>query len=239
MTDSFTWFDPQLRKKIKQKKLAAIIPVGSIEQHGSHLPITTDSEIVTRVANKVGKKIGALVLPTITYGVSFEHAPLFQLSVRDITLQKQIIDICESLESNGIKNIFVINGHHGNQKATSQISKKVSGGKIHVFSYWHFMKRRFDHAGHVETSLMLAVSKNVKMRLAKKGLDEDRLGPMELKKARKLASKSFPKVTKNGIWGDPRRATKKEGVKILSEIIKNLSKTCQTCLTEQKTKLHQ
>ena len=233
MTDVFTQFDPNLRKKIKQKKLTAIIPVGSIEQHGPHLPISTDSEIVTEIANQIGNKIDALVLPTITYGVSFEHAPFFQISVKKATLQKQIIEICESLASNGIKNIFVINGHHGNQKAIHQINKKISNKKANVFefSYWHFMERRFDHAGFVETSLMLAISKNVKMKFAKKGLDESKLSKTELKKVSKLASKSFPKVTKNGVWGDPRNATRKDGKKIFSEIIKNLEKKCQTCLT--------
>ena len=240
MIDIFTQFDPHLRKKIRGTKLSAIIPVGSIEQHGAHLPITTDSEIVTEIANRIGKKIGSIILPTITYGVSFEHAPFFQLSVKNSTLQKQIIEICQSLAYNGIKDIFVINGHYGNQKALMHIRQKIPD-KIHVFefSYWHFMKRRFDHAGFVETSLMLAISKNVKMRLARKGLDEGTLSPSELKKASRLASKSFPKVTKNGVWGDPRNATKKEGERILSEITKNLVKRCQTCLTEQKTKLHQ
>jgi creatinine amidohydrolase len=55
----------------------------------------------------------------------------------------------------------------------------------------------------------------------------------------RLAEKSFPKVTKNGIWGDPRKATKREGQIILDEIMKNLEKKCQTCLTGHSSKLHQ
>jgi len=53
----------------------------------------------------------------------------------------------------------------------------------------------------------------------------------EIKKIGKLANKSFPKATKNGIWGDPTKATKKDGQEILDEIIKNIAKKCQTCLT--------
>ena len=96
------------------------------------------------------------------------------------------------------------------------------------------MKRDFDHAGFLETSLMLAISKNVKMNLAKKGLITDKMTKQEITKISKLANQSFPKATKNGIWGDPRKATKKDGVKILNEIVQNLSKKCQTYLTEDR-----
>ena len=78
---------------------------------------------------------------------------------------------------------------------------------------------------------MLAISKNVKMNLAKKGLITEGMTKQEITKIGKLANQSFPKATKNGIWGDPRKATKKEGQVILDEIIKNLGKRCQSCLT--------
>ena len=65
--------DPNLRKLIKKKNQAAIIPVGSIEQHGPHLPVSTDSDLVTEIAIRVAKKGNFLLLPTISYGVSFEH----------------------------------------------------------------------------------------------------------------------------------------------------------------------
>ena len=80
---------------------------------------------------------------------------------------------------------------------------------------------------------MLAISKNVEMNLARKGLITDGMSQKEIKRLGKLASESFPKITKNGVWGDPTKATKKEGQKILDEIIENISKKCQTCLTER------
>ena len=78
------------------------------------------------------------------------------------------------------------------------------------------------------------ISKNVKMNLAKKGLITDKMTKQEITKISKLANQSFPKATKNGIWGDPRKATKKDGIKILNEIVENLSKKCQTYLTEDR-----
>ncbi|MDH3795121.1 MAG: creatininase family protein [Nitrosopumilus sp.] len=236
MVDIKTQFDPNIRKSIINKKRVAVIPVGSIEQHGPHLPVSTDSDIVTEIAKKISEKNGYFLLPTLNYGVSFEHAPFFNLSIRESTLRTVLTDLCSSLLANNIKTIFIINGHHGNLKSIKNLDVKLkkilkSKQKIFPLSYWHFMEREFDHAGFIETSLMLAISKNVKMRLAKKGLITDGMTKQEIAKIGKLANQSFPKATKNGIWGDPRKATKKEGHVILDEIIKNLGKKCQTCLT--------
>ena len=244
MTEIKSQFDPELRKSIKKKKQIAVIPVGSIEQHGPHLPISTDSDIVTEIAKRLSEKKNYLLLPTLAYGVSFEHAPFFNISIKEATLRTIISDLCESLLANNIKTVFIINGHHGNLKPLKNIDekfRKLSKNKLRVFSlsYWHFMQREFDHAGFVETSLMLAISKNIKMKLAKKGLVTDGMKQQEIKNLGRLAAKSFPKVTKNGIWGDPRKATKRDGLMILDEIMKNLEKKCQTCLTEHSSKLHQ
>lgn len=244
MTEIKSQFDPELRKIIKKKKQIAVIPVGSIEQHGPHLPISTDSDIVTEIAKKLSEKKNYLLLPTLAYGVSFEHAPFFNISIKEATLRTIISDLCESLLANNIKTVFIINGHHGNLKPLKNIDekfRKLSKNKLRVFSlsYWHFMQREFDHAGFVETSLMLAISKNIKMKLAKKGLVTDGMKQQQIKNLGRLAAKSFPKVTKNGIWGDPRKATKRDGLMILDEIMKNLEKKCQTCLTEHSSKLHQ
>ena len=238
MIDIYSQLDPNLRKLIKKKNnLAAVIPIGSIEQHGPHLPISTDSDIVSEVAKRLADKNGYLLLPTITCGVSFEHAPFFNLSVRESTLRSVLVDLCTSLLANNIHNVFIINGHHGNLKPMKNIDlkiRKLTKNKINVFpfSYWHFMQREFDHAGFVETSRMLSISKNVKMSMAKKGLITEGLTKKQIADLGRKANKSFPSVTKNGIWGDPRSATKRDGRKILDEIIQNLSKKCQTCLTE-------
>lgn len=236
--------DPNLRKIIKKKNQIAVIPVGSIEQHGPHLPISTDSDIVTEVARKLSEKKNFLLLPTITYGVSFEHTPFFNLSIKESTLHSILTDLCLSLLANNIKTVFIINGHYGNQNTLRDIDKKLqklSKNNLKVFSlsYWHFMQREFDHGGFVETSIMLAISKNVKMKLARKGLVTDGLNQQQINSLERLASKSFPKATKNGIWGDPRKATKRDGLLILDEILRNLEKKCQTCLTWYSSKLHQ
>ena len=221
--------DPALGKLIKTKKRIALIPVGSIEQHGPHLPVSTDSDIVSEIARRLSEKSGFMLLPTINYGVSFEHHPRFNLSIPKSTLQKFLIDLCTSLSKNKINHIIILNGHHGNQSSLKNIPKimnKISRGKVQVslFSYWHFMKRKFDHAGFVETSIMLAISKKVEMKKARNGFNVDKYSEKQKNRLNKLASRSFLAVAKNGVWGDPTKATAKDGRMILSEIIQNLLK---------------
>jgi creatinine amidohydrolase len=237
-------FDPVLRKIIKKRKQAAIIPIGSIEQHGPHLPVSTDSDIITEIAKRLSSRCNLLLLPTINYGISFEHAPFFNLSVKNSTMQRVLVDLGNSLVSNKIPTLFILNGHHGNQSALRNISKKIELAskrkiRVFVFSYWHFMKIKFDHAGFVETSLMRAISNKVNMKKSKKGLVTENMSKKQILRLSKLASKSFPKATKSGVWGDPTRATTKDGKKLLNEIVKNLEKACQTCLTDKNRKLHQ
>jgi creatinine amidohydrolase len=230
-------------KKIKKNPIF-IIPVGSIEQHGPHLPVSTDSDIISHIAKKVSEKTGFLLLPTIEYGVSFEHHPFFNMSVSSSTLEKVLMDLCVSLWKNKVTNIIILNGHHGNHKTVKKILDKVTRiqgfkAKILVYSYWHFMKRKMDHAGFVETSIMLAISKKVEMHKAVKGLIPDDLSKKKLASLSKLANKSFIVATKNGVWGDPTNATAKVGRTILKEVITSIVKESQTCLTGKTRKLHQ
>ena len=229
---------------LTKRRLVALIPVGSIEQHGPHLPVSTDSDIVSYIARQVSEKNGFLLLPTLQYGVSFEHHPFFNLSVSSPTLEKILIELCISLSKNHIDRIIILNGHHGNldalKKLPDKVAKKIgTKQRIFVYSYWHFMKTEFDHAGFVETSIMLAISDKVMMNKAEKGLVPDGLSRKELSQLSKKANKSFISVTKNGVWGDPTRATQKDGKLILKEIISNLVKESQTCLTGIGRKFHQ
>ena len=239
--DANDLYDPEFRKLIKSKNPTIIIPVGSIEQHGAHLPITTDSDIVTEIASRLAKKCGFIVFPTVSYGVSMEHDPFFNITLQGNTLFWILNHINSSLRDQGIESIVILNGHHGNIHSMKRIEKSNIQGaneklkdsykrKVRCYSYWHFMKHEFDHAGFVETSLMLAISDKVKMKKAKKGLITMDLSEKERKRINKLSTEpgGFPKVAKNGVWGDPTGATKKDGEKFLAEIVRNLAKECQS-----------
>jgi len=229
--DASDLYDPEFRKLIKSKKPTIIIPVGSLEQHGAHLPITTDSDIVTEIASRLAKKCGFIVFPTISYGVSEEHYPLFNTSVNGSDLSRWLNSILNSLGENKIESVVILNGHHGNERSVPHNwYHRYADTKLRGYSYWYFMKHEFDHAGFVETSIMLAISDKVKMKKAKKGLITKGMSEKEIQRINKLSTKrgGFPEVAKNGVWGDPTGATKKDGEKFLAEIVRNLAKECQS-----------
>ena len=208
----------------------AIIPVGSMEQHGDHLPVSTDSLIAENIARLVAEQVPSFIIPPVLFGVSYEHRPMFNISVRNTTLSRIICDICCSLVENGIKRIIIINGHHGNIGALQYIAQNLyekipNDISIHSVNYWHLMQSEFDHAGDVETSLMLATAPEL-VRMDKAEASYNKLSKSKVAYASITNNPgSFPKITGNGVWGDPKNATANKGHKLLDEIVRNLVQT--------------
>jgi creatinine amidohydrolase len=213
-----------------KKTRRAIIPVGSLEQHGSHLPVSTDSLIAEYISRMVAEMVGAFVLPVVSYGVSFEHKPMFNVSLRNSTLSTMICDACVSLAENRIRQIILINGHHGNMGALQYIAQELAGRipktvHVHTIHYWHMMKSEFDHAGEVETSLVLAIAPEL-VRMDRAAPNSKRLSKSKAAYSSITnAPGSFPRITGNGVWGDPRKATAEKGNKLIQEVTARLAKT--------------
>jgi creatinine amidohydrolase len=214
--------------EIKRGNKKIIIPLGSTEQHGPHLPVSTDTIIAEYFANQLTKKIPSYSLSGIPSGVSFEHRPFFNISISNDLLSELLSQICISLGENGFNQIIIINGHRGNMGVVQYIPQKVEriNSKVKVFgiNYWHLIEREFDHGGFVETSLMLAIApKLVQMHKAKSGYLNKKM--LHSTYTTFLSNTSSFKITRNGVLGDPRKATKEEGNKIISITIKNLVRT--------------
>jgi creatinine amidohydrolase len=226
----FGMSDHDFKAALKKKTKRAIIPVGSLEQHGNHLPVSTDSLIAEYIARLTAERVGAFVLPVISYGVSFEHKPMFNVSLRNSTLSTMICDACISLAENRIKEIIILNGHHGNMGALQYIAQELQGKlpkdvHVHTIHYWHMMKNEFDHAGEVETSLVLAIAPEL-VRMDKAVPNSKKLSKSKAAYSSITnAPGSFPKITGNGVWGDPRKATAAKGDKWIREITAGLVKT--------------
>jgi creatinine amidohydrolase len=100
---------------LSQDAKIAVLPVGSFEQHGDYLPLTTDTIVASLIARKVSDDYKLFLLPPVTLGCSHEHAAFAgTVSVSAATVTAVISDVRESLAAQGIDTLVIANGHGGN-----------------------------------------------------------------------------------------------------------------------------
>lgn len=136
-----------------------LLPVGSTEQHGPHLPIGTDTIVATTLADLMaGRRGDVIVAPAIPYGSSGEHAAFAgTLSMGTPALAAVVTEI---VRSSAFARTVVVNGHGGNTEALAAAEATLTHDG-HDVLFWSPRMAGSDggdsHAGHVETSLLLAV----------------------------------------------------------------------------------
>jgi creatinine amidohydrolase len=221
--------DGDFHDRLEQTQ-SAIIPVGSLEQHGQHLPVSTDCLIAEYISREAGRRLEYFVFPVVPYGISFEHAPMFNVSVHDSTLSNILCDICISIANLGIKKIVIINGHHGNMGVLQYVSqntfeKMPPASAVHVINYWSLMNEKFDHAGEVETSILLAIKPTLVNMDKAEASGKILMKSREVYRSMTCRPGSFPELTGNGVWGDPKLASIEKGKELLSEISENVIRT--------------
>ena len=120
---NLTW--PEF-KQMSEKIKTVIVPWGSVEAHGTHLPLSTDILVIDYLAKVVAKKIGAFLFPTIPIGFCF-HAASFPgtVSITQETLMRMAFDMASSLRSNGIQKIIFMSGHGGNVESLEEIAEDI------------------------------------------------------------------------------------------------------------------
>lgn len=206
-----------------------VLPIGSVEQHGSHLPIGTDFLIGNKVGEAVCKRIGALLLPTLPVSTCREHSgSRGNVWMNSDTLYQVLRDITESLKSQGVRRIILIIAHGGifvSGPATREINsdnEDIKLIRVDILNFLpHIIKEgvlEFDnnlHACEYETSLMMHLYND----LVRKEKIEDCVPEIPRDY---LNYTSIPKVSKNGVWGKPSLANAEKGERIF-EILVNKS----------------
>jgi creatinine amidohydrolase len=150
---------------------AAVLPVGAFEQHGHHLPLTTDTLIASIIAKRLAESYDLLLLPPITISCSHEHADFAgTVSISATTLSAVVQDIQESLLRSGIERVVLVNAHGGNYVLgnIAQQANSIRPGSLLPFPTsvdWNEARNAAGmetnshndmHAGELETSILLA-----------------------------------------------------------------------------------
>jgi len=98
-----------------RKPPIAVLPIGSYEQHGSSMPLATDTVVASAIAGALGRQYNVLVLPPITISCSHEHSTWpGTVSITHQTLSAIVADVAASLAAQEIRHLAIVNGHGGN-----------------------------------------------------------------------------------------------------------------------------
>lgn len=227
---------------IKNEKPVVILPVGSFEQHGPHLPVNTDTDIGWAIVQAAVERASSscLLLPPVWAGISAHHLGFCgTIAIRHATLNRLVKDILHSLSEHGVDKAILLNSHGGNQ-ATLQtvIEETAAERKIEaiLITYWNLVSaavaenRRsarggISHACELETSLKLYLKPGEvkKERFADHTLPGNEYFSPEMFAANKVSyPKPFDRLSAQGHIGNPTVATAEFGKLIFEAAVKEL-----------------
>lgn len=237
---NMTWYEFNERKD----KDVVILPIGSVEQHGPHLPLFTDTIISEGFSKLLAEKVSGIVMPAINYGYKSQPAsgggPLFPgtIDLNGTTLINMVKDIIEELIRDGVKKIALVNSHFENQafllEAIDLVSRTMpEGTKIIMMSWWDLISKEtidkvfnevkfpgwaLEHAAITETSLIL--------KFAPELVHMDRLIDEKIAKVPLYQVYPIPKdlVPASGLLSIGRTSSREKGEIIIEEALREMVK---------------
>jgi len=207
------------------------LPIGSLEQHGDHLPTHTDAYLAEAVVREAAARARSqvVVLPCFSFGISSYHARFGgTVWLSASTFLAVMHDLCASVRSAGARTFMPINGHGGNAGALELVSLESSDHEFSVIpiSYWELVpeaaanvfaadKGAIGHAGQAETSLMLALQSECVGEIAQSHESVD----VELARDRA----NVDGLGRSGVVGDPTLARAELGTTFFDAVCNELA----------------
>jgi len=204
----------------------AILPIGSLEQHGVNLPLDTDTIIASQIAKEVALRLNLFLLPTIPVSCSAEHRGVKgTVYLRPETLTSILRDIADSLRGEGFKYLVVLSWHGGNfilKPAVRYLNLDYPDFKVILVPeqvYGDAVKEIFKtandlHAGEQETSLLLYFKPD-----AVRGIS----GDYEPSVGREMLDYlPMLKISPTGVWGAPSKASTSKGEEAFKAIVETV-----------------
>lgn len=243
LLEEMAW--PEVKAALADGTETVIIQTASVEQHGPHLPLLTDTLIGGHVAQMIARKLGkTLVAPVVRPGLSVHHMKFAgSFTTAPETFRAVIEEACMSLATHGFKNLILMSSHGGNFTFIEGIgpylqdSMTRKGYKVRIIPHvnilhysriqQNFLGEKFGvpleeagfHADVIETACMLVIRPDlVRMDKMVPGFIGDNKPLLD-----KIFVEGIQSVTENGIVGDPRRATREMGEALLEHLTDVLS----------------
>lgn len=225
-----TW--PEVEAALDDGTRTAIVAVGSVEQHGPHLPLIMDTLAGDELSERIAAELGdALAAPTIRPGCSGHHVDFpGTITIPPATLMELIRSHCRSLSEHGFEHVVLVPTHGGNfapvNTVAPEIAREIDANVIALSNLEELMTLMNEglraagieyeepviHAGAAETAIVLAVDEDLVRT------DELEVGHEGDLSVSRLLSAGFKEITENGVLGDPREASAEAGEAILDRI---------------------
>lgn len=224
-----------------------VVPLGSLEQHGNHLPLITDSAIVGALARAVDAELmeNVITLPTLWLGHSTHHLAFpGTVSAYQEHYVAMIVDVCRSLVGAGARRIFLLNGHGGNDIPVRYALREVKSHfgdrpDLHIVfaSYWHLAADTLKairesgpggvgHACEMETSVMLHLHPELVDTSAVRRDGPEQVPPYRttdmLINSPVYEVYEFNEVSETGTIGHPDLASAEKGARFFQGIVRDL-----------------
>jgi len=227
LLEQLTW--PEIAALIADGNELAVLPIGATEQHGRHLPTSTDSMIAEAICLVASERTGAPVLPTLRLGSSAAHTDKWPgtVSLSPRLLVEVAVQIARSVRPSGFRRLLVVNSHVGNAAPLKVAVDEIRGdGSLRVgLVNWyeltpevaaHVTEDATDWHGHAaETSLMLHLRPEL-VRGDEIRDDPDRTDGLVL-------SYTVAETSVEGLTGAPSRGTAEAGARLFEAIVAALA----------------
>jgi len=214
----------EFKRHLKKTK-TIIFPFGTIEEHGGHLPLNTDTLIVYEILKRVVNRRKVFLAPPVYYGVctsTSQHPGT--IGITPSTLRRLTYDIVRDSYQKGLRTFFLITGHGGGlhssamKETAERLIEELKGVKIAVVCPYDILYKELSeladtsndsHAGEIETSLVLSLAPD----LVKGRAQED-----YPKLPKPFVVKNKLKYWRSGVWGNPEKASGEKGEKAIELI---------------------
>ena len=216
-------------KRAIRKTKTVIVPYGTVEEHGRHLPLSTDTLVMTEVAKSVAERVDVFVAPPVHYGVctSTGHHP-GTIGITPDTVRAITLDIVRDGYRKGLRRFILISGHAGGlhigamREAGERLIEELEGAQIGALSIYDLVWNEIaeiaetsndSHAGEMETSLILHLAG----RLVKGRSKEE-----YPKLPKPFLAREKVKCWPGGVWGNPNAASKEKGERLFTIMVEKV-----------------